>query len=119
MEAEVIGEQLFVLRTVTEKAATEGKPDMRDLALLFLDLSKAYDCVSHKALWEKLEEIGMDGKLVSVLKALYKHSSVRIMVNGHLSEEVLYQRGIKTGLCFVSAALYLIYGGSRFSVRRP
>ena len=97
-----------MLRTIIEKASSFGKPQDRDIALLFIDLSKAYDCVSHELLWAKLLKLGLSPTFVNVLKALYKDSTVRIMVNGHLSNEVHYERGIKQG-CVLSPLLFIMF----------
>ena len=52
-------DSLFILRTLIEKASSSEKSEDRDIALLFIDLSKAYDCVSHDLLWTKLSALGL------------------------------------------------------------
>ena len=76
--------------------------------MAFIDLSKAYDHVSHERLWNKLEDLGFKTKVVDLLRSLYKKSTVRVLVNGHLSKEVGYERGIKQG-CVLSPLLFILY----------
>jgi hypothetical protein len=84
------------------------KQKEREIAMAFIDLSKAYDHVSHERLWNKLIELGFQNKVVELLRSLYRESNVRVMVNGHLSKEVDYERGIKQG-CVLSPLLFIIY----------
>ena len=101
-------DSLFLLRTIIEKALTSTVPKERAIALAFIDLSKAYDHVSHERLWNKLLALGFQTKVVNLLRSLYRESTVRVMVNGHLSKEVVYERGIKQG-CVLSPLLFILY----------
>ena len=101
-------DSLFILRTIIEKALKSGKPTDRDIALIFIDLSKAYDCVSHQKLWNKLLSLGLHVDFIKLLNSLYHKSTVKVSINGHLSGDVHYNRGIKQG-CVLSPILFIIY----------
>ena len=74
---------------------TPSVPKENAIAMAFIDLSKAYDHVSHERLWNKLLALGLKAKVVNILRSLYSESTVKVMVNGHLSKDVAYERGIK------------------------
>ena len=90
-------DSMFVLRTIIERSAGAGKTAEKDLSLTFVDLSKAFDKVPHDLLWEKLLRMGCHPKFVMVLKALYKDSYVRIVINGHETDKVFVRSGVKQG----------------------
>ena len=101
-------DSLFILRTLIEKALKIGKPADRDIALIFIDLSKAYDCVPHQKLWNKLLAMGLHADFIKLLNSLYNKSTVKVSLNGHLSGDVHYNRGIKQG-CVLSPILFILY----------
>ena len=41
-----------------------------DLHTCFIDYSKAFDCVKHEKLWQTLQEMNFDYKIISLLKSL-------------------------------------------------
>ena len=48
----------------------------------FIDFSKAYDRINRALLWRKLESIGIDGKFINILKALYHKVKCSVKLNG-------------------------------------
>ena len=38
----------------------------------FIDFRKAYDCINRDLLWEKLESVGIDGKLFKAIKSFIR-----------------------------------------------
>ena len=101
-------DSLFILQTVIEKSLKRGAVKDRDISILFIDLSKAYDCVPHRRLWDKLLALGFHLDIVNLLISLYRNSTVKVVVNGHLTEEVSCQQGIKQG-CVLSPLLFILY----------
>lgn len=53
--------------------ALDLKFNKRKTYILFIDLKEAYDSVSHKKLFEKLEKANMDEKLLNQLKFIYSN----------------------------------------------
>ena len=101
-------DSLFVLRTVLEKSAGSGSTAEKDLALIFLDLSKAFDKVPHDLLWDKLARMGFHPTFIRVLQSLYKDTYVTILVNGCPTEKVYVRSGVKQG-CPLSPLLFTLF----------
>ena len=80
----------------------------KDLSLLFIDLAKAYDSIPHSFLWEKLAELGIDPKFITIIKSIYSNSTIKVIVNGHLTDSVNVEQGIKQG-CILSPLLFTLY----------
>ena len=98
-------DNLFVLRTILEK----GKGSKyKNLAAIFIDLSKAYDSVPHDKLWEHLKRMGINQKFITIMMSLYKDSTVIVRVNGHDSEQVEVKSGVRQG-CPLSPLLFTLY----------
>ena len=58
---------------IEKKKATD-----RRLYLLFIDLTKAYDSVPLNKLWETLDGLAINRKLIEAINALYEGSSSKI-----------------------------------------
>lgn len=65
--------------------------------LLFLDQEKAYDRVSHPFLWGSLKALGVPRKVRRCIKALYSQISLKIMINGFLSDAIEVHSGVRQG----------------------
>ena len=100
-----VEDSLFVLRTIIDKAIITGN---KDLAIIFIDLAKAYDSVPHEFLWEKLSELGIHPQFIKIIQSVYGNSSTRILVNGHLTEPIKMKQGIMQG-CILSPLLFTLY----------
>ena len=55
--------------------------------MAFIDFSKPYDKVDQGKLWVLLEKLGINGRFLRFLKALYEDSSCRVKVHDKLSEK--------------------------------
>ena len=64
--------------------------------------------VDRSFLFQYLDRAGIDRSILNVVKCLYTATGTRIQVNGHLSSEVLLERGVRQG-CPLSATLYVLY----------
>ena len=70
---------------------------VNDLSLMFIDLAKAFDKVPHDLLWSKLGKMGFNKQFTDLLKSLYKDSYVTIIVNGHKTDKIMINSGVKQG----------------------
>ena len=60
-------DQIFTLKQIFKKSWEYGK----DLSACFVDLKKAYDRVPRNKLWKVLQEYGVNGQLLRVIKSFY------------------------------------------------
>eukprot|EP00973_Karenia_brevis_P029627 4087194-Karenia_brevis.AAC.1 len=61
-----------------------------------LDFKKAFDTVSHQALWKSLAEQGIQACYIDLLSQLYSNQSARVRTDV-LSRQFEIQRGTKQG----------------------
>jgi len=54
--------------------------------LMFVDLSKAYDTVPHEALFGEMYQLGIRGRTLEFVKALYNASAVSVQMGGYTSD---------------------------------
>ncbi len=64
----------------------KGLDEARDVCLVFLDVSKAFDKVYHPALLHKLECMGIGGNLLAWIKSYLEERKVKVVLNGISSE---------------------------------
>ena len=55
-----------------------------DTYVCFLDFEKAYDCVPHKKLFEKLSNYRISGYLLNAIKALYLNPTIKVKIGDHI-----------------------------------
>lgn len=67
------------------------------VSCLFLDLSKAFDCVDSEILCKKLEHINLDEKAISLVKSYFHNRTQVVCVNGVLSEMLDTLKGVPQG----------------------
>ena len=79
----------------------------KGMLVAFTDFVNAYDKVDRGKIWRCLEQLGVNGRLLRFLKALYQDSWCRVRVNDKLSEEF----GVGTGLrlCPLTFAIFLVH----------
>ena len=82
---------------------------------LFLDMVKAYDVVPHGALFVKLDRIGVRGRILVFIIALYKQSKIAIRRSGGAAGEAFpLLRGLRQG-CPLSPPLFDIFVNDIFN----
>ncbi len=98
-------DQLFILRTLIE----QSKPKKKPLYYCFVDFKKAFDIVPREMLWHVLASLGVKGRFLQCLQAMYAKDTVRI---NHPSEGVTSsfrcQQGVKQG-CPLNPLLFGLY----------
>jgi hypothetical protein len=66
--------------------------------ICFVDMQKAFDTVNRECLWEKLANIGVNGKMYFAIKALYDGVTCSVRVNGMYTDWFEVDLGSKAGL---------------------
>ncbi|XP_046542833.1 uncharacterized protein LOC124253160 [Haliotis rubra] len=77
------------------------------LAAVFLDFSKAFDMVWHDGLLQKLENVGVQGKLANYVQSFLQERSISVLVGDHLSDRHRLDNGTPQG-SIISPTLFNI-----------
>ncbi|MBM6549315.1 reverse transcriptase family protein [Streptococcus dysgalactiae subsp. equisimilis] len=94
-------DEIFTLRQILEHRHSFQRPTI----IVFLDIRAAFDSVDRSALWNCLLRNGVPEKYVSILKALYAHTSGRVRAYGQLSPSFAVSSGVRQG-CPISPFLF-------------
>ncbi|GCC38609.1 hypothetical protein chiPu_0017124 [Chiloscyllium punctatum] len=86
-------ENIVVLENVIKGA----KYNHKDLAVVFVDLAKAFDSVGHKLLIKSLQRVKLPKAFVSLIEDLYTGNTTVVEGNGNLTTPITIERGIKQG----------------------
>ena len=81
----------FVLRLIQEKCREQH----RDLFMVFVDLSKAFDTVDRELLWRVLAKFGCPSKFISTVKAFHQGMNASVFAAGEVSEPFSVLAGVK------------------------
>ena len=52
------------------------------MLVAFIDFSKAHDKVDREKLWSRLQSVGVEGRFLRFLQALYEGSVCKVKVDG-------------------------------------
>lgn len=75
---------------------------------VFLDLSKAFDSISHDILFQKLESIGVSGVPLELIRNYLRDQEQVVYVSGTFSNPQTINIGVPQG-SILGALLFLIY----------
>ena len=103
-------DNLLTLKNVVKKYVTIGK---KKLYTCFIDFRKAYDSVWHEAIFYKMEKNGISGKLLDVIKDIYKKTKCVIKIKDSITDYFNYTRGVRQG-CPLSPILFNLYVNDLF-----
>ena len=76
----------YELHDITDCMIFSGLDDEAEIAVVFLDLSKAFDKVCHKRLLLKLRQIGVQGSLFKWIRSYLTGRTQRVVLAGQASE---------------------------------
>ena len=95
---------IFTVRQLMEKS----REHCRDLYIVFIDFTKAFDRVNRPLLFKILAKIGCPPKLLQTIQLLYSGVKARLVIDGELSNPFRYDCGVKQG-CKLAPSLYGLY----------
>ena len=79
-----------------------------DFFCSFVDFSKAFDCIPHGKLWNRLLNEGVHGKILNVLRSMYSKLISCVKTKDGITEFFLCQTGTRQG-CMISPFLFILY----------
>ena len=88
-----IGENTYLLRNVI----ADRKARNQSTNVAFLDVSKAFDSVSHEPIFLAAASAGIPDPIVKYIKSVYTRSQTQLRVNVTLSREISVNRGVRQG----------------------
>ncbi|CAM2107381.1 unnamed protein product [Caretta caretta] len=86
-------ENLKVLHLITKQAKKEKKP----LGVVFIDIAKAFDSVSHDHIILVLRERGPDQHMINIISDSYRKVHTRMEVGKELTSLIAIEVGVKQG----------------------
>lgn len=96
--------QLLITYHEIAKLVNAGK----QVDLVFLDFSKAFDRVPHKRLLSKIKALGIDDKVSEWIKSFLTDRNQRVVADGDVSEAVSVYSGVTQG-SVLGPLLFLLY----------
>ena len=97
-------EAILSIRLVIDKYIEVQK----SIYICFIDYSKAFDRVQHEKLIKCLQEIGIDGKDIRLIRNIYWEQTASIRCENSYSPYIEIRRGVRQG-CILSPSLFNIY----------
>lgn len=85
-------DHIHTVKQIMEKYNEYNKP----LYMAFIDYSKAFDSISHTAIWESLRNQGIPTVYINIIKTIYSNSKARVQLET-LGETFQVKRGVRQG----------------------
>jgi len=95
---------IFSLRQLQEKCIEQHK----DLFLIFIDLTKAFDTVNRDGLWAILAKIGCPANFVNIICSFHDGMLARVIDGGDISAAFSVTSSTKQG-CVLAPLLFSIF----------
>ena len=88
-------------------SASDCNPSL-EVRAVFLDISKAFDKVWHEGLLFKMEQYGINGSLLSLIKSFLNNRKQRVVLNGQCSDWKEISAGVPQG-SVLDPLFFLLY----------
>src|SRR5574340_217593 len=80
----------------------------KNIYFCFIDYAKAFDCVDHNTLWKILQEMGIPGHLICLLRNLYAGQEATVRTGYGTTDSFQIGKGVSQG-CILSPCLFNLY----------
>jgi hypothetical protein len=74
---------------------------------VFVDLTKAFDTVNRRGLWQLLLKLGCPAKFIEIVKQFYEGMQATVIDSGNESEPFPVTNGVKQG-CVMAPTLFSV-----------
>lgn len=101
-------EECVAQATTLYEVVRRRQLDNRKTYVCFIDFAKAYDKVPHEGLIDKIQRIGIGGRLLSMIRGLYKNPRICVRTQSGTTNAVPYLCGVRQG-CPSSPILFDLY----------
>ena len=65
-----------------------------DLWFMFIDYAKAFDTVSHRALWRALYDLGVPKHLIRIVRGLYSNARGTVRIEDQHTDEFRFEKEV-------------------------
>ena len=97
-------DMIFSARQIQEKS----REQQRDLYMVFIDLTKAFDSINRTGLWSLLSKFGCPSKLTNIIQQLHEGMMGRVCADGMESNGFAVTVGVKQG-CVIAPSLFSLF----------
>ena len=97
-------DQIVNIRNIMEKCKIHRLP----LYMVFIDYSKAFDCVSHNGMWETMKKMGFPKHLIDLACKMYEDQESAVRTSSGDTEWFAIGRGLRQG-CILSPSFFNVY----------
>ena len=95
-------------KNTSQKVSVKCHEQNMGLYATFVDLTKVFDTVSRKGLWQILEPLGCPRRFLNMVIQLHEDQRGQIRLEGDLSEPFPISNGVKQG-CVLAPTLFSIF----------
>ena len=95
-------DHIATLKTVVNKYIIDIDKDVkkkktRKLYACFIDFQKAFDSVWHEGMFRKLENLGINGNFLNLIKHIYKSMTCNVKIDNKCTQSFRYEKGVQQG----------------------
>lgn len=102
------GSCIYNLDHVRQILVKANKSKKYKLALLSIDMAKAFDSVIHSMLWEVLKKYEFPDLFIDAIRNIYEQATSKVLINGFTTNSIKIQRAVRQG-CPLSMILFVLY----------
>ena len=90
---------------ILQQVIKQQRKRRKEYNLVFIDLAKAFDTVSHKSIDKGLQRKGVPEEVIETIMGMYTHATTTLTVGGKSTRKIQINAGVKQG-CPLSPLLF-------------